>query len=65
MMFKMLEGLIYKQVEMFTISADKRIATDPKVIDSHTLMCKALREKDLYAFIDMIDEHTNYEAHMS
>lgn len=60
----MLEGLIYKQVEMFAISIEKRTAIDEKTIDDHTLICKALREKDFDTYLRIISEHTNYEAHM-
>ncbi len=64
MMFQMLEGLIYKQVEMFAISEEKRTAIDKKTIDDHTLICKAMREKDFDTYLSIISKHTNYETHM-
>lgn len=35
-----------------------------KTIDDHTLICRALREKDFDTYLRIISEHTNYEAHM-
>ncbi len=64
MMYELIGDMLRKQIKMFQATQEKHGDDGGKITDDHIKIYKALETKDFDAYIKVIEEHTNYEAHM-
>lgn len=63
LLYDAISGALRKQMMMFSVSRNKRLDADARIIDDHVQILEALREKDFDKYLRVLAEHTNYETH--
>lgn len=63
MLYELIGSVLRKQMGMFSVSANKWLSQDDKIIDDHAKIYQALRDRDFNSYLMILNEHTDYETH--
>ncbi len=64
MMYELIGDLLRRQIKMFQESQERHGIDDTKIIDDHVRMYEALVKKDFDTYLSVLEDHTDYKAHM-